>query len=142
MKTDIETGGYCNGFAYPRSAQTDRHATQVVRVYGCACPPRNEDARPQRQLRTGASYCRQQMTDDSLAHMPRWKRWGIYALGALIMTGIAPMAIATALIHATDVFGAWLESIIGAGGMLALFLGACFAAIVACMVYLFRLVFK
>lgn len=82
------------------------------------------------------------MTEDSLSHLPRWKRWGIYSLAALIMTGIAPMALAAALIHVTDVFGAWLESTIGAGGMLALFLGTCFAAIAACMAYLFRLVSK
>lgn len=142
MKTDVETDGYCGGFTYAHASPSERRATQMVRVRARAYPPRKEDARPQRPLRTGASYCNQQMTDDSLAHMPRWKRWGIYALGALIMTGIAPMALATALIHATDVFGAWLESIIGAGGMLALFLGACFAAIVACMVYLFRLVLR
>ena len=40
--------------------------------------------------------------------MPRWKRWGIYALGALIMTGVLPMLAAGLLIEVCDAVGWWL----------------------------------
>lgn len=40
--------------------------------------------------------------------MPRWKRWGLYAAAALLMTGVAPMALASFLIWLCDVMGWWL----------------------------------
>lgn len=108
MKTDVGTGGYCGGIACTRSAPTERRATQVVRVHGRACPPRKKGARPVLQHRTGASNCGRQMTDHSLAHLPRWKRWGIYALAVLTMTGIAPMALAALLTWLCEAVGWWL----------------------------------
>lgn len=74
--------------------------------------------------------------------MPRWKRWGIYAIMAGSVTGIIPLAAAEL---ATDVLTGVimsLESLIGSGMMAALGIGMCMVAIIACMAYLFRLVFR
>ena len=48
------------------------------------------------------------MTDDSLAQMPRWKRWSVYALAGLTFSGILPMAAAGLLFAACDAVGWWL----------------------------------
>lgn len=111
MKTDKKTVGFGGGFTDARTVRTGCRATAVL-PGDCGFRYRvvaaEEDARPVLQHRTGASYCGQQMTDDSLAHMPRWKRWGIYALAGLTFSGILPMALATALIEVCDAVGWWL----------------------------------
>lgn len=110
MKTDIQTGGFGGGFTNARTTPPERGATTVVpscRREG-ARVARNKDARPVLQHRTGVSNCSQQMTEDSIARMPRWKRWGLYAVAALVMTGIAPMALASGLIWLCDAVGWWL----------------------------------
>lgn len=111
MKTDKKTVGFGGGFTDARTVRPRCRATAVL-PGDCSSRYRvavtEKDARPQRQLRTGASYCSQQMTDDSLAHLTRWKRWGIYALAGLAFSGILPMALATALIEVCDAVGWWL----------------------------------
>ena len=59
-----------------------------------------EGARPQLQLRTGASNESDRMTDDILAHLPRWRRWALGAALALTITGVLPMIAANVLIWA------------------------------------------
>lgn len=72
--------------------------------------------------------------------MPRWKRWGFYALAAGLITGIIPLAVAELLADAFNGFLLSLESLIGQGMMAALGIGLCIAAIIACMASLFRMV--
>ena len=142
MKTMIETVGYGGGFTDAQTMRPKRCAAPMVHARYCenARVAAKKDARPKRQLRTGASNCAQQMTEDILTHMPRWKRWGIYAIVAGSVTGIIPLAAAELVADAfTGVLMA-LESLIGSGTMAALGIGACAAAIIACMAYLFKLV--
>ncbi len=40
--------------------------------------------------------------------MPRWKRWGLYALAALTMSGIIPAFACNALIWLCESVGWWL----------------------------------
>ena len=111
MKTDRKTVGFGGGFTDVRIVLPGCRATAVLpgdcdsryRVVAA-----KKDARPKLQLRTGVSNCGQQMTDDSLAHMPRWKRWGIYALAGLTFSGILPMAACAALTAICDAVGWWL----------------------------------
>lgn len=142
MKTMIETVCYGGGFTDAQTMRPKRCAAPMVHARYCenARVAAKKDARPKRQLRTGASDCAQQMTEDILTHMPRWKRWGIYAIVAGSVTGIIPLAAAELVADAfTGVLMA-LESLIGSGTMAALGIGLCIAAIIACMAYLFRLV--
>lgn len=143
MKTEIKTVGFGGGFTDARSSAAARRAVPMVQVrarQGSYLGYDKKDARPKRQLRTGASNCAQQMTEDILTHMPRWKRWGIYAIVAGSVTGIIPLAAAELVADAfTGVLMA-LESLIGSGAMAALGIGLCIAAIIACMAYLFKLV--
>lgn len=80
------------------------------------------------------------MTEDILTQMPRWKRWGIYAIVVGSVTGIIPLAAAELVADAFTGVLIALESLIGSGTMAALGIGLCIAAIIACMAYLFRLV--
>ena len=48
------------------------------------------------------------MTSDSIARMPRWKRWGLYAIAVLTFSGILPMAAASLLTWICDLVGWWL----------------------------------
>lgn len=110
MKTDKKTVGFGGGITNARTVRPKRCAAPVVQMRRCenARMAAKKDARPKRQLRTGASNCRPQLTEDSIARMPRWKRWGLYAAAALLMTGVAPMALASFLIWLCDVMGWWL----------------------------------
>lgn len=143
MKTEIKTVGFGGGFTDARSSAAARRAVPMVQVrarQGSYLGYDKKDARPKRQLRTGASDCGQQLTEDILTHMPRWKRCGAYALAAGTLTGIIPLAAAELVADAfTGVLMA-LESLIGSGTMAALGIGLCIAAIIACMAYLFKLV--
>lgn len=110
MKTDAITGGFGGGFTDAKTVRHERGTVPLVQVRRekNALMVPNKDARPKRQLRTGASNCDRQLTEDSIARLPRWKRWGLYAFAALCMTGIAPMALASFLIWLCDVVGWWL----------------------------------
>lgn len=92
MKTDKKTVGFGGGITNARTVRPKRCAAPVV----------------QRQLRTGVSNCRAQLTEDSIARMPRYQRWGLYAIAALTLTGILPMAAAALLGWLCDLVGWWL----------------------------------
>lgn len=142
MKTMIETVGFGGGITNAQTVLPKRCAAPMVHARYCenARVAAKKDARPKRQLRTGASDRRKQLTEGILTHMPRWKRWGVYAIVAGSVTGIIPLAAAELVADAfTGVLMA-LESLIGSGTMAALGIGLCIAAIISCMAYLFRLV--
>lgn len=137
-----ETVGYGVGFA---NARTSRTGCGTAGVLPRGCHNRNrmaskKDARPVLQHRTGVSDSQHELTEDILAHMPRWKRWGIYALVTGSITGIIPLAAAELIADVLNGVLASLESLIGSGMMAALGIGLCIAAIIVCMAYLFRLV--
>lgn len=143
MKTEIETVGFGGGFTDARSNAAARRAVPLVQVRArqdSYLGHEKKDARPKRQLRTGASDCGQQLTEDILTHTPRWKRWGFYTLAAGLITGIIPLAVAELLADALNGVLLSLESLIGQGMMAALGISLCITAIIVCMAYLFRLV--
>lgn len=110
MKTDKKTVGFGGGITNVRTVRPKRCAAPVVQMRRCenARMAAKKDARPKRQLRTGASNCRPQLTEDSIERMPRWKRWGLYALAALTMSGIIPALACNALIWLCESMGWWL----------------------------------
>lgn len=111
MKTDIKTDGFGGGFTDARTVRPRCRATAVL-PGDCSSRYRvvatKKDARPKRQLRTGASNGAYQLTEDSIARMPRYQRWGLYAIAALTLTGILPMAAAALLGWLCDLVGWWL----------------------------------
>ena len=110
MKTDIRTGGFGGGFTDARTVRP-RRRTAAVLPSGCGVRDRvaaKKDARPVLQHRTGASNGAYQLTEESIARMPRWQRWALCALAALCMTGVAPMAACAALSWLCDLVGWWL----------------------------------
>lgn len=110
MKTEVKTGGFGGGFTDARTVRYERGAVQLVQIrrQEGSRVGSNKDARPVLQHRTGASYCDRQLTDESIARMPRWKRWGLYAGMALVMSGIAPMALVAFLTWICELVGWWL----------------------------------
>lgn len=110
MKTDKKTVGFGGGITNARTVRPKRCAAPVVQMRRCenARMAAKKDARPKRQLRTGASNCRPQLTEDSIARMPRYQRWGLYALAALTMSGIIPALACNALIWLCESVGWWL----------------------------------
>lgn len=110
MKTDKKTVGFGGGITNARTVRPKRCAAPVVQMRRCenARMAAKKDARPKRQLRTGASNCRPQLTEDSIARMPRWQRWGLYALAALTMSGIIPALACNALLWLCESVGWWL----------------------------------
>ena len=111
MKTSNKTVGFGGGFTDVRTVRPRCRATAVL-PRDCGSRYRvvaaNKDARPKRQLRTGASNGAYQLTEDSIARMPRYQRWGLYAIAALTLTGILPMAAAALLGWLCDLVGWWL----------------------------------
>lgn len=110
MKTQVKTNGFGGGYTNAATVRSGCRTTDVLLSFdeshhGVAC--RKEDARQQRQLRTGAPNCSQQLTDDSLTHLPRLARVSLLAVAALTLTGIIPMALCAALIAICDVIGYW-----------------------------------
>lgn len=111
MKTDRKTVGFGGGFTDARTARPRCRATAVLpgdfgsryRVVAA-----KEDARPVLQHRTGASISHHELTEDSLAHMPRWKRWGACTLAGLTLSGILPAVACAALTAVCDTVGWWL----------------------------------
>lgn len=110
MKTEIKTGGFGGGFTNARIMRPRCRATAVIpRDYNSRCRvDAKKDARPVLQHRTGVSKGAYQLTEDSIARMPRWKRWGLYALAALTMSGIIPALACNALLWLCESVGWWL----------------------------------
>lgn len=110
MKTEIKTGGFGGGFTNARIMRPRCRATAVIpRDYNSRCRvDAKKDARPVLQHRTGVSKGAYQLTEDSIARMPRWQRWALYAFAALTLTGILPMAAAALLGWLCDLVGWWL----------------------------------
>lgn len=110
MKTDFVTGGFGGGFTDGGTVRSGCRATAVLpRDYRHRCRvDAKKDARPVLQHRTGASNGAYQMTSDSISRMPRWQRWGLYAVGALTLSGVLPMAAAVLLGWLCDFVGWWL----------------------------------
>lgn len=111
MKTDIRTGGFGGGITDARTVRPRCRATAVLPRDCGSCyrvVAAKKDARPVLQHRTGASNGAYQMTIDSIARMPRYQRWGLYAIAALTLTGILPMAAAALLGWLCDLVGWWL----------------------------------
>lgn len=110
MKTDKKTVGFGGGITNARTVRPKRCAAPVVQMRRCenARMAAKKDARPVLQHRTGASNGAYQLTEDSIARMPRWKRWGLYALAALTMSGIIPALACNALILLCESVGWWL----------------------------------
>lgn len=110
MKTDKKTVGFGDGFTDARTVRPRCRATAVFpRDYGSRYRvAAKKDARPVLQHRTGASISIGQLTEDSIARMPRYQRWGLYAIAALTLTGILPMAAAALLGWLCDLVGWWL----------------------------------
>lgn len=79
MKTDKKTVGFGGGITNARTVRPKRCAAPVVQMRRC------ENAR-----------------------MPRYQRWGLYAIAALTLTGILPMAAAALLVWLCDLVGWWL----------------------------------
>lgn len=111
MKTDIRTGGFGGGITDARTVRPRCRATAVLPRDCGSCyrvVAAKKDARPVLQHRTGASNGAYQLTEDSIARMPRYQRWGLYAIAALTLTGILPMAAAALLGWLCDLVGWWL----------------------------------
>lgn len=110
MKTEIKTGGFGCGFTNARIMRPRCRATAVIpRDYNSRCRvDAKKDARPVLQHRTGVSKGAYQLTEDSIARMPRWQRWGLYALAALTMSGIIPALACNALLWLCESVGWWL----------------------------------
>lgn len=111
MKTDKKTVGFGGGFTDARTVRPRCRATSVLpRDYGSRyrVDDAKKDARPKRQLRTGASNCRQQLTEDSISRLPRWQRWGLCAVFALTLSGVLPSIAAAVLIWLCELVGWWL----------------------------------
>lgn len=111
MKTDKKTVGFGGGFTDARTVRPRCRATAVLPRdfdYRYRVVASNENARPVLQHRTGASNGAYQMTSDSISRMPRYQRWGLYALGALTLSGILPMTAAALLMWLCDLVGWWL----------------------------------
>lgn len=111
MKTQVKTIGFGGGYTNAETVRSGCRTTDVLLSFdeshhGVAC--RKEDARQQRQLRTGAPNCSQQLTDDSLTHLPRPARAALLAVAALTVTGILPMALCALLMAVCDAVGYWL----------------------------------
>ena len=111
MKTSNKTVGFGGGFTDAQTLRPRCRATAVLpRDFGYRyrVVVSKKDARPVLQHRTGASNGAYQMTSDSIARMPRYQRWGLYAIAALTLTGILPMAAAALLGWLCDLVGWWL----------------------------------
>lgn len=79
MKTDKKTVGFGGGITNARTVRPKRCAAPVVQMRRCenARMAAKKDARPKRQLRTGVSNCRAQLTEDSIARMAALPALGI-----------------------------------------------------------------
>lgn len=110
MKTDRKTVGFRGGFTDARAMRPERCAAHVVQVRHCegARLAAYEDARPVLQHRTGASNCDRQLTEESIARMPRFKRWALCAVAALTISGVIPMSAAWFMSRVFDLLGWWL----------------------------------
>lgn len=110
MKTDKKTVGFGGGITNAQTVRPKRCAAPVVQMRRCenARMAAKKDARPVLQHRTGLSISGRKLTEDSIARMPRYQRWGLYAVGALTLSGILPMTAAALLMWLCDLVGWWL----------------------------------
>lgn len=111
MKTDKKTVGFWGGITNVRTVRPRCRATAVLPRDCGSCyrvVAAKKDARPVLQHRTGLSISGRKLTDDSISRMPRWQRWGLYALAALTLSGVLPMAAAALLMWLCDLVGWWL----------------------------------
>lgn len=110
MKTSNKTDGFGGGFTDVGNMRPMRRTAQLVQVRTREREQMAtyEDARPVLQHRTGASNGAYQLTEDSISRMPRLKRWGLYAIFVLTLSGILPMAAAALLTWLCDLVGWWL----------------------------------
>lgn len=111
MKTDKKTVGFGGGFTDAGTVRPRCRATAVLprdRGTRYRVAAAKEGARPVLQHRTGVSIAGCELTDDSISRMPRWQRWGLYAIAALTFSGILPMAAAAFLTWLCDLVGWWL----------------------------------
>lgn len=111
MKTDKKTGGFGGGFTDARTVRPRCRATAVLPRdcgYRSRVVAAKKDARPVLQHRTGLSISGRKLTEDSIARMPRYQRWGLYAIGALTLSGVLPMAAVALLTWLCDLVGWWL----------------------------------
>lgn len=111
MKTSKKTVGFGGGFTDARTVRPRCRATAVLPRDYCSrfrVVAAKKDARPVLQHRTGASNCDRQLTEESIARMPRWQRWGLYAIAALTFSGILPIAAAAFLTWLCELVGWWL----------------------------------
>lgn len=111
MKTDKKTVGFGGGFTDARIVRSRCRATAVL-PRDCGSRYRvvatKKDARPKQQLRTGASNGSYQLTEDRISLMPRWKRWGLYAIAIGALSGVLPMAAYAFLTWLCELVGWWL----------------------------------
>lgn len=109
MQTDVKTGGFGGGYTSAKTMRPQNCAAQVVQLRHGKRErmAAYEEARPVLQHRTGASNGSDQMTTDSISRLPRWKRWGFYAIGALTLSGVIPMAAVGILTRLCDIAGGW-----------------------------------
>ena len=111
LKTEIKTGGFGGGFTNARIMRPRCRATAVIpRDYNSRC---RVDAKKRCTARCCSTEraCQKgltNLTEDSIARMPRWQRWALYAFAALTLTGILPMAAAALLGWLCDLVGWWL----------------------------------
>lgn len=110
MKSDYATCDRGGGRARARAPRAHACADAVLRE-GHA-PRRGvvraqEDARTERQLRTGQPVPTTEMTDDIIDRLPAPLRWAVYVLLALTMTGIIPALLVWALEALCAAVGSW-----------------------------------
>lgn len=110
METNTKTTGFGGGITNAEIVRAGFRSAEVCsRAHGsgsCVAASK-KDARQQRQLRTGASNCSPQMTEDSLSHLPFIARATLTAVAALTLSGVLPMALCALLMAVFDVVGYW-----------------------------------
>ena len=77
-ETDIKTGGIGGGFTDARTVRPRCRATAVLPGdCGSSLSRGGNEERcpPEAATSNGASNCRPQLTEDSIARMPRYQRW-------------------------------------------------------------------
>lgn len=89
----------------------NQNSGAVSRASSTAKSAAYESARPVSHHRTGMSVSPEQPTTDILAHLPRWKRWGLCAIATLTITGILPTLMIAGLFAVCDLVGWWLPTV-------------------------------
>ncbi len=91
MKTEIKTGGFGVVLRMRESCGLDAAQRAVIpRDYNSRCRVDAKGCPPGVAAPNGRVKGAYQLTEDSIARMPRWQRWALYAFAALTLTGILP----------------------------------------------------